>query len=419
MRHATNFSRYRLIAFTLVLYGMLLAGPVKATLVDGPDGGVNATVIGADGTAYVGGDFTRWGPQTGGGAALATSNGLVNRSFPKILGTVYASVPDGAGGFYIGGSFTKVGGLARNNLAQIDVNGTVTTWNPNPNDSVNALALSGSTVYAGGNFSTLCTAPSSCNSQVAASRNYVAAIGTDGNLSTTWNPSANGTVNALAISGSTVYAGGYFSTLCTAPSSCNGQVEATRNYLAAIDTNGSLSTTWNPNANSIVYALTISGSTVYAGGDFTTLCTAPSSCNRQVEATRNSLAAIDTNGSLSTTWNPNANSTVLALTISGSTVYAGGTFTTLCTAPSSCNRQVDATRNYLAAIDTNGSLSTTWNPNASDIVSALTISGSTVYAGGNFTTLCTAPSSCNGQVAASRNYLAAIDTNGSLSTTWN
>ena len=204
-----------------------------------------------------------------------------------------------------------------------------------------------------------------------------------------------------------MYAGGDFTKLCTAPSSCNSQVAATRNRLAAIDTNGSLSTTWNPNPNNGVVALAISGSTVYVGGGFTTLCTAPSSCNSQVAATRNRLAAIGTDGSLSITWNPNASSSVKALAISGSTVYAGGYFTTLCTAPSSCNGQVAATRNSLAAIDTNGSLSTTWNPNPNSTVNALAISGSTVYAGGNFTTLCTAPSTsnCNGQVAATRNYL--------------
>ncbi len=43
----------------------------------------------------------------------------------------------------------------------------------------------------------------------------MAAIGTDGSLSTTWNPNANSTVNALAISGSTVYAGGSFTDIAS------------------------------------------------------------------------------------------------------------------------------------------------------------------------------------------------------------
>ncbi len=117
---------------------------------------------------------------------------------------------------------------------------------------MDALAISGFTVYAGGSFSGL----------GGTTRNRLAAIGTDGTL-TSWNPNVNDEVNTLAISGSTIYAGGTFSTVGS----------STRNKLAAIRTNGTL-TSWNPNvgtAFSTVYTLAISGSTVYAGGSFTTV----------------------------------------------------------------------------------------------------------------------------------------------------
>ena len=82
----------------------LLASPtLQAQVVDGPNGDVKAIARGADGTTYFGGTFTAWGPQTGGGASIATADGAVNRAFPYVLGIVYASVSDGAGGFYIGG----------------------------------------------------------------------------------------------------------------------------------------------------------------------------------------------------------------------------------------------------------------------------------------------------------------------------
>ena len=430
-RHQPSTALHRFYVGGVMAMLMLIAPPIQAQLADGPNGAVNAIVKGADGTTYLGGAFTGWGPQTGGGALLGASDGAVNRAFPKIIGTITASVADGSGGFYIGGTFTSVGGVARNNLAQIDSTGAVTNWNPNANNTVYALAISGSTVYAGGGFTsiggtsryrlaaigtngTLASWNPSANAEVTAlaisgstvyaggvfttmggtTRNRLAAIGTGGTLSTTWNPNASGTVNALAISGSTVYAGGSFANLCTSPSSCTGQIVApatnvTRNNLAAIDTNGTLSTTWDPNANSTVSALAISGSTVYAGGSFTTIGV----------TTRNRVAAIGTDGVLSTTWDPNANSTVSALAISGSTVYAGGVFTTM----------GGTTRNYLAAIGTDGVLSTTWDPNANSTVSALAISGSTVYAGGVFTTM----------GGTTRNYLAAIGTDGTLSTTWN
>jgi hypothetical protein len=104
----------------------------------------------------------------------------------------------------------------------------------------------------------------------------------------------------------------------------------------------------------------ISGSTLYAGGEFTTIG----------GTARNRLAAIDVNGTLGS-WNPNANNAVSSLAISGSTVYAGGYFTTI----------GGIARNRLAAMDVNGTLGS-WNPDANNYVNTLAVSGSTVYAGG-------------------------------------
>ena len=63
------------------------------------DGQVNAVARSADGnTLYLGGDFTRVGPSTGGFAAIDSTTGTASASFPKVEGQVYASVSDGAGG---------------------------------------------------------------------------------------------------------------------------------------------------------------------------------------------------------------------------------------------------------------------------------------------------------------------------------
>ncbi len=68
-------------------------------------------------------------------------------------GFVSASVPDGAGGFYIGGAFGEVGGQPRKNIAHILADGSVDpAFDPGADDTVLALAVSGSTVYAGGWF---------------------------------------------------------------------------------------------------------------------------------------------------------------------------------------------------------------------------------------------------------------------------
>src|SRR5439155_14950427 len=72
-------------------------------------------------------------------------------------------------------------------------------------------------------------------------------------------PSAyGGEVYVLAMSGCTVYAGGYFTSI-------GGQA---LNRIAALDAATGAATAWNPNANDGVLALAVSGSTVYAGGYF-------------------------------------------------------------------------------------------------------------------------------------------------------
>ena len=101
-------------------------------------------------------------PIAGPGAPLDASTGSLAASFPKVNNVINAVAADGFGGWYIGGDFTTVGGLARNRLAHITAAGTVDAWNPNADNSVWALAVSGSTVYVGGNFTTLVLTTSPC-----------------------------------------------------------------------------------------------------------------------------------------------------------------------------------------------------------------------------------------------------------------
>ncbi|MEI6199943.1 MAG: hypothetical protein WCP83_08410, partial [Actinomycetota bacterium] len=52
--------------------------------------------------------------------------------------------------------FTTIGGTTRNYAAAVNnTDGTLTSWNPNPNSSVNSIAVSGSTIYLAGGFTTI------------------------------------------------------------------------------------------------------------------------------------------------------------------------------------------------------------------------------------------------------------------------
>ena len=104
-------------------------------------------------------------------------------------------------------------------------------------------------------------------------------------------------LKAIAVVGSTVYVGGDF-----------GGVR----YLAKLDAAGAL--TQLARADKDVEALTVSGGTIYAAGQFTSIGLQH----------RGGLAAFDANGAL-TDWQPTAGS-VNALAVFGTTIYIGGNF---------------------------------------------------------------------------------------------
>ena len=64
-------------------------------------------------TIYIGGTFTRVGPNTGSFAGIDANSGAPIANWPRVVGVVYCSAPDGAGGWYIGGNFTSVAGVTR------------------------------------------------------------------------------------------------------------------------------------------------------------------------------------------------------------------------------------------------------------------------------------------------------------------
>ena len=368
-------------AFALLLsFASAAQATVRISVAPGLNGPVHAiSEPDSNGTRYLGGQFTAfdaWG--TGGGALVGASSGDVNTTFPKVNGGIYATVSDGSGGFYIGGSFTCIGpntsgscngadDVVRTRAAHINANGSVDpSWNPTLNADVYAIAVSGSNVYLGGNFSAVS----------GAARNGAAAVGTDGTLSS-WNPNLNNSVYAIGVSGSNVYLGGSFTT-------AGGTA---RNRAAAVGTDGTL-TAWNPNLNNTVSAIGVSGSNVYLGGAFTTVG----------GQARNRAAAVTTDGAGTlSSWNPNLNSSVRAIAVSGSNVYLGGYFNTV----------GGTTRNHAAAVDAAGT-PTDWNPNLNGDVFVIAVSGSNVYLGGYFNTVS----------GTTRNYAAAVDTAGAL-TSWN
>jgi len=173
---------------------------------------------------------------------------------------------------YIGGDFSSVGGLPRDGLAALDLTtGQVTDWNPLPYGQVygtiRTMARAGNTLYVGGDL------------QITGEqeRRNLAAVDIATGTLLPWAPRPSLPVNTMVVSGGKLYVGGEFSTINDESHKC----------LAAFDLSTGQLLPWKPAERGCieVKALTVSGDTLYAGGDFYMMD----------GQERNNLAAIDLN----------------------------------------------------------------------------------------------------------------------------
>jgi hypothetical protein len=142
----------------------------------------------------------------------------------------------------------------------------------------------------------------------------------------------DGRIRAAAAAGNTVYLGGSF----TRATDVDGRV-VTRNRLAAVDATTGALLAWNPGADKTVYALGVSGATVYLGGHFDNICpggihhdAAGRSVCTGAGTSRRKLLSVDAASGRPTAWNPSADSAlgVFALApVPGGALAAGGAFT--------------------------------------------------------------------------------------------
>jgi hypothetical protein len=383
---------------------------------------------------FVGGYFTAIGGQSLSNLAeLSTSGtGAADATWdPDPNGVVFSLVLSGSE-LFAGGGFTSIGGQSRSELAELSTQGSGAvdpTWNPNPNrpkmvpDEVNALTLSGSSLFVGGVFERIGGQP----------RNDLAELSTTGagDADPNWNPAgiSSPAVNALTVSDGYLYVGGSFGLL--------GGVR--QDDLARVSTTGTgaADASWDPNVNGVVDAVAAASSSIYAGGEFT-------SAGALNVYTNGELVRLNPDGSLDQTWNPDVYGSIEALDVSGGQLYVAGLFNEAYQATESIARislatgqldpnwkpdigtdvrvdtlAISAGDVYIGGDDLLDKLPTTgngqpdpsWTPNPNGDVSALALSGPELYVGGDFTAVGGQP----------RNGIAKLSTsgNGSADPNWN
>lgn len=241
--------------------------------------------------------------------------------------------------------FLLLGSIA-NTYAQYGGAGFLDGWK-RPNGEVYTMATSGDTAYIGGYFT-----------EVSNQQAYMASCDIAGNKLDAANAKINGDVNASLPDGAGGwYIGGNFTQV-------NG---ATRNHLAYIHADGTLDA-WNPDANNMVLDMVKIGNTIYTCGNFTTVG----------GAARTYIAAVHAVSGVVSSWTPGAvtgGTGINTLATDGTTIFFGGTFTSVASQP----------RSRLASVSASSGALNTWMPDANGTVYALAVSGTTVYIGGSFT----------------------------------
>ncbi len=262
-----------------------------------------------------------------------------NNIQPGANNTVFTVVAQPNGQTIIGGDFSSYNATPRGHIARIQLNGNLDMqFNPGTgaDGPVSALALypptspyAGRVLVAGG-FT-------SFNGTL---RRGIARLLYDGSLDPSFNPGlgANGAVQTVAIDKvDQIYIGGEFS-------SVNG---TNRNSIARLTRDGLLDTSFNPGAglDGPVYSIALeSTGRPIMGGDFTTFN----------GVGRNSIARLNTDGTLDTSFNPGtgANGPVYTVATLDVATYIGGAFT-----------QVNALhRSSIAKLNSDGSVSTVFYP---------------------------------------------------------
>ena len=350
-------------------------------------GGVLAIAVQADGKILAGGQFT--GANSIGGqprnniARLDASTGLADSFNPNAGSDVNSIVVQADGKILVGGNFFGIGGQARNHIARlVATTGQADSFDPNANSLVYAIAVQADgKILIGGNFN-------GANGVGTQTRNHIVRLETDGRV--------DQTLDLGAVGGSAVFAtavqpdgkiliGGNFSSV----------LGVTRNNMARLNTDGTLDTVFNPNANGIVLAIAVqadgkivvTGVFVAIGGQ-----------------TRNHIARLDATTGVADSFNPNAQDGVYAIAVQadGKILVSGLFF-----GPNSIGGQ---TRNYIARLDATTGLADSFNPNANGEVDSIAVQADgKILAGGDFTSI-------GGQT---RNRIARLDVTTGLADSFN
>ncbi len=270
----------------------------------GPGGSVRSIAHASDGRTYIGGTFM--------GVNGISINGLARFNSDASLDSSWRPNPDGhvlalalvGSELVVGGTFKHIGGVARNRVAKLPTTGTPLVdalWDPNIEGasaftSVSHIAVDGANVFLAGSFE-----QASGNVRKGIAKFPTAGTGS---VDISWDPgwAAIADVRALAAGDGALFVGGYF------PASNTGQA----NLVKLSGSSGARDTAWTPVVDGGVIELLLEGPRLYAGGEFSAIG----------EIVQRNLARLDAfTGAADSLWRPTAQDAVWSMAISNGVLY--------------------------------------------------------------------------------------------------
>lgn len=348
------------------------------------NGNVNNLVLLPDGKLIISGEFFYYNKR---GLARLKADGAIDNLFNLGSGAdkdilTSALQPDGK--ILIGGLFNSFNGNPRNNIARLNVDGTLdTTFNPGSGANgfiyTNSVQPDGK-IIIGGHFNFFNETP----------QNNISRLNPNGTLDSTFisGTGANNNIYITALQpDGKIVIGGWLTLY--------DRTNAIR--IARLNVDGTLDFTFNSGtgANDLVHTVNVlPDGKILIGGRFT----------NYNGTDINRIARLNSNGAIDSTFNPSLGANKLIRIISiqpNGKIIVGGDFT----------NYNGSSRNYIVRLNTNGTLDTTFEAGlgSDDFIHTIAIQpDEKIIIGGKF-------KSYNG---IDRNYIARLNNNGTIDNTF-
>ena len=330
--------------------------------------------------------------------AAAQAPGSLDALNASVVGEFVRTVatqPDGK--IILAGKFTSVLGVARKNIARLNADGTLdTSFDVGTNDWVYCLSVQpDGKIIIGGHFTTLKPA----GTTTEAARGYIARLNANGTLDTSFDVNTNLDVTNIARQpDGRLIISGYFTSVKPAGA---GQPAVPRFYIARLTEAGALDlpSTFVPLDYIYCTAIQEDGK-ILVGGKF-------------LNPGAFFLVRLNPDLTRDLAFNPVFNGTVNCIAVQrDGRIVMGGAFTGV----QGVGAGTPTARNRMVRLSSAGAVDTAFNPNVNGFVECLAIqTDNRIILGGSFTSL--QPN--NAIAATERLYVARVNADGSLDSTFN